>query len=352
MSKFQKDNNFAGELSAFLSSFDPYLEKYFKNKISTSYKYSPVIKKFYEELFIFSLGGKKLRAFLIFLGYKIGGGADVEKILPICLSAEIFHNFFLIHDDVIDKSDLRRGKATIHRVFEKKYDAHSGESMAILLGDIACICAYELVNKSEFVSDLKIICQKELSKVLLETTYGEILDIENSYKKPTMEEIWQVTDLKTARYSFVGPLIIGAILGGAKKSQIEAIEKFGLGVGMAFQLHDDILGVFGDEKVTGKSVLSDLCEGKNTVLIKKAKELASLKDERVLEVVWGKKTARIDDLKKVREIIENSGALSWCKKDEEKLIKKAKSYIKEISKNPNFENILYELCDFIIKRES
>ena len=351
---------FKDELSNFLGVFEPYVKSYFEKKIKEVSRYPKLIGEFYKDLADFTVGGKKLRAFLIFLGYKVADGRDFKKILPIALAYELLHSFLLIHDDIIDQSDTRRGKRTIHKRYEKLFGPsaslrarnHYGVSQAIILGDIACFEALGLVSSSELSESQKVVCQKQLIATILETGYGEALDVEYAYRGANLKAIWQVTDLKSARYSFVGPLTIGAKLAGGKSSQLDALSKFGQAVGKAFQIQDDILGVFGDEKITGKSSLLDLREGKNTLLIYKTREVAKGQDKDILAKLWGNQNARLKDLKKVRQLIVNSGALDWSSWQKQKLIKAAKLCVGQITKDNYLEQILVQMADFVIERQS
>jgi len=340
------------ELKKFIGEFSKYQQQFFIRRVNSSGKYSSLISNFYKDLADFSSGGKKLRPFLVYLGWIIAGKKDLPKILPIALAFELVHSFLLIHDDVIDRSDTRRGKPTLHNKFEKKFGSHYGISQAIILGDIACFEAFKLIAESDFTDQIKIKLISNFSVVLLETGYGEGLDVEYTYKKASLKEIFSVTNLKTARYSFFGPLILGAIAGGAEKSLISKLEKFALPLGSAFQLTDDILGTFGEEKTMGKSPISDLVEGKNTLLVYKAKELANTSDRKVLTTLWGKGLAKIPDLKKVREIIEKSGALAWAKTESMKETDKAKNFVNSISSDHKLQEVLDQLADFVVRRKN
>ena len=356
--------HFENSLKFFLASFEPYSKRYFAKKLKSHKKYPLLIHQFYKDLLDFTVGGKKMRAFLVWLGHQIGGSSRkaqaTNKILPIVLAYELVHSFLLIHDDIIDQSATRRGKLTIHKRYEKLFGPsaslrareHYGASQAIILGDIACFEAFNLVCDSDFSESQKVLCQKKLITTLLETGYGEALDVEYSYKEATFEAIWQMMQAKTAKYSFVGPLTLGAVLAGADKSQINALAKFGLLVGTAFQLQDDFLGVFGNEKILGKSILSDMREGKNTILIYKTREIITSQDKRELEQLWGKKDAKMADLKKIRQIIISSGAFDWNQAQKRKLVGEAKVHIQKITKEPSLRQILSQLADFVIERES
>lgn len=344
--------DFKSELKSFLSTFEEYSAGYFVQKIKDSSKYPKLITKFYEDLADFTKGGKRMRAFLVYLGYVVGGERNLQKVLPVSLAVEIIHSFLLIHDDIIDKSETRRGKVTIHERYGKLFDSHYGVSQAIVLGDMAYLEAFNLVNSSAFSSDLRIICQNKLNKVLLETVYGEALDVEYSYKKPKFSDIMQIADLKTARYSFVGPLSVGGILSKCSDGQMKALLEFGLLVGLAFQLQDDYLGVFGDEKILGKSVLSDMREGKNTLLIYKARELGTADDRKILDRLWGKSTANNGDLEKIKKVIIKTGAGNWCGGEMKRLVGRARKYIKQMTKDAKLQKVIGQMADFIVTRAS
>ncbi len=350
--KFLKEHNpdlLQSELTSFLAVYEQYATAYFANKVKETAKYSSLVSDFYKKLADFSQGGKKLRAFFVWLGYQIGGGKELSKILPISLAFEMTQNFLLIHDDIMDNSTLRRGKLTIHKAYEKKFGRHYGESMAILLGDIASIEVYEIINGSNFSDELKVSCQRLFAKILLETAYGQGLDIEYSFKKPTFEQIMQIADLKAARYSVIAPLTIGASLAGAGEEQLEVLAKYGASIGLAFQLADDILGVFGEEETLGKSVLSDMREGKNTLLIHKTKQLSG--EKQTIDKIWGNNKATAADLNKIKMIIEESGALVWCLDQNRKLAAKAKIQAKKITTDRKLVIILGQVADFVISRQ-
>ena len=349
-SEVKVKSELAGEMEKFLKTFEPYAAKYFEKKTSEVKKYDPLIVQFYRDLADFSAGGKRLRAFLVFLGYEIGSSRQartINSILPICLAVEILHSFLLIHDDIADNSSLRRGKPTIHKRYEKLYGEHYGKSQAIILGDIACFEAFDLVNKSDLDEKVKIAVQGEIIKVLLETGYGEALDILNSQRKVKLRDVLKVTDLKTSRYSFVGPLTVGAVLGGVSGGKIQALEQYGLKIGLAYQMKDDILGVFGDEKKIGKSVLSDMREGKNTVLIEKTRERVS----GGMIANWGNKKARKKELANVGEVIVDSGAFAWCEGEMKRLVLDAKKYIGAITSDSKLSRVFLEIADFVVERE-
>ncbi|MEX2028484.1 MAG: polyprenyl synthetase family protein [Candidatus Curtissbacteria bacterium] len=348
--KNQDPNIFNRELANFLASYAPYAKTSYAKKVREAQKYSPVIANLYKDLYTFSEGGKKLRAYFVWIGYQIGGGRDFSAVLPISFAFEMTQNFLLIHDDVMDNSDVRRGKPTIHKIYEKRHGKHYGESMAILLGDIAAIEVFKIISDSKLSDERKVLCQHLFAQTLLDTAYGQGLDIEYSFRKPTFDQIMQIAELKSGRYSVVAPLTIGAKLSGARASQLAALSRYGTAIGLVFQIADDILGVFGEEKALGKSTLSDMREGKNTLLIHKAKQMANPADRVKIERIWGRADASSADLSGVKKILESSGALLWCQAQNLKLIENAKGEIKKITTDKKLQQTLSQIADFVVNR--
>lgn len=360
------------DLERFKGEFEKYAKQYFEQRTKLVRKYPKLIQTFYRELEEFGQGGKLLRPYLVWTGYRVSkkiattrkaGLAMTSQIMPVCMAVELIHSFLLIHDDIIDRSDTRRGKLTVHKKFEKLNDAHYGTSMGLLAGDLAWVEAFELISSAKLDLQTKLQVLEKLQAVIKETIWGEVLDVEYSYRKANIDQIWQVIDLKTARYTFVGPLELGYNLGQIqgttlRKAQgrtlnlsLKLLEEYGMLVGRAFQLRDDILGIFGDEKVTGKPGISDMREGKNTVLLYKALELSGQTNRQFISKVWGSEKATLKDLAQIKGIFEQSGALAWCEKKLEKMVGDAKKSAGLITKEKKLQQILEELAEMVVARE-
>ncbi|MEK7503391.1 MAG: polyprenyl synthetase family protein [Patescibacteria group bacterium] len=180
---------------------------------------------------------KRIRAVLVNYGYFLAGGKDKEAILEASIFIELIHNYLLIHDDIIDKDEMRRGKKSLHSV--------RGSDVAIVVGDMASALGYEALDSAAFPVKNRAPALAKLNKVLYATGYGQILDLFlrekiKSGKKVNDKEVLDVYKKKTAFYTIVAPLQIGAILAGAGKNFLEKIEKFALPLGMAFQIKDDL----------------------------------------------------------------------------------------------------------------
>lgn len=304
---------------------------------------------------------KRIRILLVALGYKGYGGNDEKEIIRTALFIEFIHNYLLIHDDIIDHSDLRRGKPTVHKYFENVVKSKlSGEeaesfgvSMGILAGDAGCALGYEMLLKSKFLDDLKLKAVKELNDLIFKVIQGESLDV-FAQISPKMDEkeIYKIYKHKTAYYSFQQPLRIGGILAGASEKELKKIDDYAIPLGIAFQIQDDILGLFGDEKVLGKPINSDLKEGKKTLILFKTLEKCSDKDKKVIYSILGKRNINLTDINKAREIVIKSNSLNFCQTLAKNYIDKSKKALDNIDNfNKDAKFLLADLADYLQKRE-
>ena len=282
-------------------------------------------------------GGKFLRASLIAMGYNSFKKDD--DYLPLGLALEIFQTSILIHDDIIDKADKRRGLDTIPIKYQKLYSdkvkgnddfdikrKDLGNSMALCLGDLGFYLALQVIVKNyrnnknldrvlEYYNDVAIkTCEGEMVDVIL-PFYEEYFGCEDDIESHVME----IYRLKTAWYSVVGPYCLGAILGGASEEEVHKLEDALLGLGIAFQIKDDLLGIYGDETHIGKSITSDVSEFKQTILYAYMVN-TSYKDE--LLKYYGK-NIDVSLMDKVRVIFDKSGAREYANKTMDKLFKQS-----------------------------
>ncbi len=261
-------------------------------------------------------GGKRLRPTLVHLGYELLGGKDSDDLLTASLVVELAHAFFLIHDDIMDESALRRGNPTVHQVYAENGKWGSrvdpqrfGESMAILVGDLACALTLEPLLATGFDADCKLRVIQKVNDLLTTTMIGQELDLVLEARGQASEkDVLAMYRLKTAHYSFVAPLHIGALLAGGDKRDLDRLTRYGLSLGVAFQMHDDLIGTFGDEKQTGKPDGADLVQGKQTLLVIRAMKFGSKSQRDRLRDLLGKKPLSADEIKEARQIITRTGA--------------------------------------------
>ncbi|MBQ5334378.1 MAG: polyprenyl synthetase family protein [Oscillospiraceae bacterium] len=259
-----KDNVFFEDLKAFKAEIDTAIAD--KNFCSVMIPDAEQVSLplYLESFRKLSSGGKRIRAYLVRLGYELCAGESDSRILLPALSYEVFQTGVLIHDDIIDQSDTRRNMPTLHVALGGD---HTAVSKAICVGDIGLYAAVDMVARADFAPELVRRAVAHQIGVFQRTITGELMDIELSEKTAYDEaEILKMYTCKTAWYTMIGPMQLGAVLAGADGTLLQQIERTGCAMGIAFQIMDDIIGIFGDRKVIGKSNLSDMQEGKQTVL--------------------------------------------------------------------------------------
>ncbi len=272
-------------------------------------------KQLYEAaLHLIKAGGKRLRPLATVLAGRMYGLPENLGVRAGA-SVEILHNFTLVHDDIIDEDQFRRGVPTVHVVY--------GTDVAIITGDLLFAKAFEALGRleGEVRPDLLIKAYKELTWGAVTVAEGQILDMEFENRTDvTLDEYIKMIYMKTAAL-FKSSLIIGATLAGAPEEELEKLSKYASGIGIAFQIRDDILGLVGDEKVLGKPVYSDLREGKKTILVIYALERLSEGDRNYLLSVLGKRDATREELEKAAELIKSTGAVEYADELSERYIR-------------------------------
>ena len=309
------DKKFKKILLTYKKKIDKEVSLFFQNKILTEDNFERQYLKILKE---YSLRpAKRLRAILVNAGYLLAGGKDTKEILKTSIFIEIIHNFLLIHDDIIDRDEVRRGKEAAHCYYQNKSflkggeGEHFGKSMAIVLGDIANILGYEILINSAFEVKYKLKAFKKLNEISELTGRGQMLEIElkakmSAGRKIREKDIINIYKSKTAFYTFVLPLQIGAILAGADSGLLGKIEKFAIPLGIAFQIRDDIKEIFDSSEKNQR--MSDITEGQPTLLIAKA-----LLKERRIKNYFGKKRINNKDAADIRDLMYKSGAIQYCK---------------------------------------
>ncbi|MFZ2193203.1 MAG: polyprenyl synthetase family protein [Candidatus Moraniibacteriota bacterium] len=352
-------------LKNYKKRLDPYLKEYFAQKLEQAKKIDPLAVQVVEviEKFVLS-GGKRIRPALAYYGYLAAGGKDGEHIVKASMSIELAHAFLLIHDDIIDRDDVRHNTTTVHKIYknwgedlslDEKDASHFGNSMAIVVGDVAYSMANEISFNSDFDAETILMALKKIQEIVYQTIPGEMLDVLMEAKGiATEKEIMRMYEGKTARYTFEGPLHLGAVFAGQKsnKELMKALTDYSLPIGIAFQIRDDILGLFGEENKLGKVVGADIIEGKQTLLIVRALEKGTKEQKKEIKELLGKKDLTLPELEIFRKIIKETGSLEYSQKLSERLIAEALLALKKIEfKNSEARIFLEGIADYIIKRE-
>lgn len=332
-----------------------YLEGYFEGVQAQSQTIDPSYERLWDAVREIALqGGKRLRPYLVYVGY---GSLD-DRITPIAAAQELLHIALLVHDDVIDRDDHRHGAPNLNGIYKSLYrdkvsneDAsHYAYSAAILAGDLLISAAYELISLADNVNlEDRRVAQQLLGKSIFDVAAGELMDTEAAFMDGMYDPL-TIYHYKTASYSFLGPLLTGAHLAHLPKNQIDMLETYAINVGIAFQLHDDFLGVSGEEEVTGKSASCDLREGKHTYLISHFLEHADKEAANRYYALIGREYIPQAELDVVKNDIELVGSKSANTKLADEYLTKAVNAIEQLE-DPFRRSELIALANKLARRD-
>ena len=331
----------------------------------------------------FLAGGKRFRALFCYWGWQAvasegsvfdlapenSARADLPAVVTAASALEVFHAAALVHDDIMDNSDTRRGSPSAHKRFESMHidglwlgnSSVFGKSAALLLGDLLLSWSDELFDtglRQLPSADAARAARTEYNLMRTEVTVGQYLDILEESSWATAEEsellsrAHRVIVYKSAKYSVEAPLSIGAALGGASLQQRAALREYGLPIGIAYQLRDDMLGVFGDPQITGKPAGDDLREGKRTVLIALARAGMSSSSRRIFDELLGDRDLEETQVSMLQQTIRDSGAIERVESIIDRNVGQAIDTIRDAPLSASAREQLIQLADTVIKRAS
>ena len=342
---------------------------------------APELVRFTDVATSFLSGGKRFRALFLYWGWQSASGvphgfdplpddsvsADLPGIVLAAAALEVFHAAALVHDDIMDRSDTRRGDLSAHKRFEAMHldegwtgePAQFGQSSALLLGDLLLGWSDELFDAGTArLADRSAgrSGRAEFARMRTEVTAGQYLDIleENAWTRhpeaDALGRAHRVIVYKSAKYSVEAPLVIGAALGGASLDQLTALRAFGLPLGIAYQLRDDLLGVFGDPTVTGKPAGDDLREGKRTVLIALARQKLSSQARTLMDELLGDPELDAQQVDIMRNTLRECGAVEQVERIIDRNVAQAKEAITDAPLAASARAQLLELADTVTRR--
>jgi geranylgeranyl diphosphate synthase type I len=283
--------------------------------------------------------GKRFRARFCYWGWRAADNShgsvdvsdgvetlsDIVPVVSLATSLEVFHAAALVHDDIMDNSDTRRGSPSAHKYFEKIHqeraysgsEVHFGESTALLLGDLLLAWSDDLLSEALVGQQESIATatRQQFSQMRQEVTLGQYLDIHaeaawnHTAREERLERALRVVTYKSAKYSMEAPLLIGASLAGATPEALEDLSAFGLPLGIAFQLRDDLLGVFGDSELTGKPSGDDLREGKRTALIALGEQSMPANAQSLFNELLGDRSLTGEQIEVLQSTLRATGAV-------------------------------------------
>lgn len=312
------------------------------------------------------VGGKRLRPFALMLAYKACNGKSTQKVLPIALAIELHHNYSLILDDIMDEDDERRGEPSIHRklkaLFEHRFPVkeYEGElfcksssryavSFAIMIGNITNIITRKSIQLSRISDKQKNKVLDLLADVDEQIYHGQMMDMYMELKAKVSEaEYLEMIQLKTGVLMGLS-FQLGGILAGAKSNTVALLRQMGEAAAVAFQLQDDILDMTGAK---GHEVGSDILEGKKTLLMIKTLEKANELQVNIIEAAYGKgKGKAADKVHEAISVINDLGALNYCREIAQNYTNKAKNILSRLEINQSEKQLIEDFIDFMIERK-
>jgi geranylgeranyl diphosphate synthase, type I len=307
-------------------------------------------------------GGKRLRAAFCLWGARAAGtgATEVPGVTEAAAALEMFHLAALVHDDVMDHSDVRRGRPTVHRGFADRHavtgalgDADEfGTAVAVLVGDLCLtwsddLLAAAIVRQPTTAGATREVWRQMRGQVLA----GQYLDVlAQTRRASSVATTRRVLHYKSAKYTVEHPLLLGGALAGAPEALLAGYRTFGLAVGEAFQLRDDVLGVFGDPDVTGKPAVDDVREGKRTLLVALAEEAATPAQARVLRRHLGDPAVDETGLEQVRDVLRETGALGRVEERIDRLVDDALGTLGDLPVDATAREALAVLTDACARR--
>lgn len=302
----------------FLQLINAELNSFFEKSILVAAEIDPSYERLWRGMYtLIQSGGKRLRPQMVLMTYEAFGGKDSASIIPVAAAQELLHFSLLIHDDIIDRDYVRYGvpnitgqsKIAYSEYFSSKDDLlHFANGSAIIAGDLMLSGAYRLIAGSSLPAETIASVQQLLSVGILGVAGGQLLDTEFSFMPYQKGGALKVAAYKTASYSFITPLLIGATLAGASSRQKSVLKEYAKALGIAYQLTDDLLGVFGDEAMTGKSSTGDITEGKRTYLAEMAFDAFTGSEEATFMQAFGNPSATEAEVKTAKQLLISSGA--------------------------------------------
>lgn len=304
-------------------------------------------------------GGKRLRPALVHFGYRACGGTDVDAVRPLEVAVELLHTYLLVHDDIMDNADVRRGAPAAHVQFQNEHrrndwngDAsHYGPSLAILVGNLAHAQAHEQFTLACQTAPTRGPLRETFATMEEEVIEGQVLEMRLAQRQNTdPEQLRRVVQLKSGRYSVERPLQLGGLLAGASEGRIDTFARYGSAAGSAFQLRDDLLGMFGNPDATGKPVGDDLREGKMTFLVYHTLQQAAPEAREQVVQALGDPSLSDEDVQQVCNIMRRSGAVDRVEEMIEERLTRARHALREVDLEPNGTTFLRGFLDYLGNR--
>jgi len=341
---------------------DEYIKSYFKYRTTEAMELGSSYVRLWQSTEALVLaGGKRLRPYMLLATYQAyNPEGKLSDIMPAAAAHELVHSAMLIHDDIIDRDSVRYGVKNISGQYNDYYSqffqdptelSHMSLSAALLAGDALIADAHMLIRKTNRAAELVDQAQAILNKEIFEVIGGELLDVEVAFLPKDSISLDTIAQYKTASYSFVGPLTTGAMLAQAPENDINILKELSLIVGIGYQLRDDLIGVFGNPALTGKSNASDITEGKRTYLVEKFEKLATSEQSEKFFAIFHHSDVDDEALRTIRDLLTETGSRAAVEQLIEDKRLRALEKVSNLSLSDDAKQLFITLIEQSLNRE-
>ena len=343
-----------GDVSAPL---EEYIVRFFRQN-TERFSYGPLFDPIYEDVGDFVLRrGKRIRPLLFMASYQTFGGRlslDSPPVLQAALALELLHTFILIHDDVIDRSETRRGFPTFHKIMEERLGKlgsreRLGQNLALVLGNMLFALSIDTLASADFPSEIRDPAVRRLLQYVSDTGCGETYDIllgARDISRVTEAEIEQMYALKTTRYTFESPMVLGAMLAGADSQVVADVAVIAEPLGLAFQIQND-LQEFSHFDPLDQAMQTDLLEGKKTLLLRLAYERLDAVDRSFLQLCLHDPSVTDSSIVKIKELVDKSGAVGILQARQQQLLQRFDELMSQLAFGEAQKAGIHEIIELI-----
>ncbi len=339
--------NWDEKMSSYSFIIERRLDNHLTKILGEAKAYHPFVEEVYSTVKEFSLRrGKRIAASTTLITYKGYMGEVNDQILNVCVGMELFRHSILVHDDLVDEDELRRGGRTIHKIFEGERDVRFGKGLSVFIGDIIYALSVQSILNSGFKGEKLFKAISLLSEGYREINESQILDLFFEYKDPDVDE-WYIMASRRAASLFKTTILTGAFLAGAPPRDLGLLREAALNIGYSFDIQDDIIDTFASLKQYGRKPGGDIIHGKKPLHIIYTLEMAKNEEIEELKNLVKESTLTTTKFKLIRGIIKRSGALGKAKEKSRRHAERAKELIAETSLSKEEKEFLTYLIDYV-----
>ena len=334
-------------LDQYTELIDRKVKEHLESLKAKAAEYHPFMLKTYESLEEYVLRrGKRLASCSTLLTYKGYTGEVDEKILNVCVGIELFRHCILLHDDIVDEDEMRRGGKSFHKLFPEVGDPRFGEGIAIFAGDLTCALSLEAIRDSGFVGEPLQKVLQLLTEGYREVNESQMLDLFFEHEEPSVEEWYKMASRRAASL-FKFTILSGATLGGAPSEDLRALGEAATHVGYVFDIQDDIIATFASERQYGRPPGGDLARGKKPLHVIYMLQLVKREELKALKSLLAKGKLTENEFDAIRTLMKRTGALEKARQKAREHVRRAKELVAQTEMSEESKDLFNSFVDYI-----